>query len=471
MDVHNSVSKSQKTNIIVMAGNDETLQNLLSIIQKSTNSGELADLTRHVIIESNENETKVSCIRRKADLTCMICEDKCSGYNFKVISCGSCKSFFQRNASNNVNDLKCLTNTNKCNIKFTNRRRICRRCRLEKCLTVGMKWNSSANEEKLNKQRQLEENRRSTKNVSTTLTQTSFTDVSPQENEYLMDESITNSTTDQLQIAQVFTDQQAMLPIQSLFLTHDDYDRINLVKFSNEKAFRLTTGKRDVSAFDQIIDQRSALLYSMSVSYDMGIQLMTFIRNIPEFESLHEHDRFILFKYNSPLVFFMHLCLNYDANRDLVFDPEVESEEYAAACKQLTSFCYGEQLYLQFYQLLRSIKKIADNDPIIMQLMTIILMFTRSVSDEDILASQELILKNSKQVFEAQSIYTDLLFRYMMEKYTIYQQVVRQYSQLIQKTIQMQMLAQNYQKFLQEQLVSTRDEEINPIMKSILRLH
>ena len=49
MATHDSFTKNQKTNIMVITGTDETLQNLLSIIQKSENSGEFADITRHVV--------------------------------------------------------------------------------------------------------------------------------------------------------------------------------------------------------------------------------------------------------------------------------------------------------------------------------------------------------------------------------------------------------------------------------------
>ena len=59
----------------------------------------------------------------------------------------------------------------------------------------------------------------------------------------------------------------------------------------------------------------------------MGMKLVTFIRNIPEFELLNEQDRFTLFKYNSPLVFFMSLSLNYDRNRDMIINSHVETEE------------------------------------------------------------------------------------------------------------------------------------------------
>ena len=53
-----------------------------------------------------------------------------------------------------------------------------------------MNWNSST-EKKLSKQRQLEENRRSTKDASTSLAQTSFTKASVEENEQMMKEPST----------------------------------------------------------------------------------------------------------------------------------------------------------------------------------------------------------------------------------------------------------------------------------------
>lgn len=32
------------------------------------------------------------------DLICVICGDRAIGYNYNVLSCGSCKAFFRRNA-------------------------------------------------------------------------------------------------------------------------------------------------------------------------------------------------------------------------------------------------------------------------------------------------------------------------------------------------------------------------------------
>ncbi|XP_054169142.1 vitamin D3 receptor A-like [Oppia nitens] len=66
---------------------------------------------------------------------CLICGDKAIGNNFNALSCESCKSFFRRNALK-FKQLKCHYNQ-KCTINTFNRK-FCKKCRLEKCFTVGM---------------------------------------------------------------------------------------------------------------------------------------------------------------------------------------------------------------------------------------------------------------------------------------------------------------------------------------------
>lgn len=282
--------------------------------------------------------------------------------------------------------------------------------------------------------------------------------------------SLKNFPTDPTHLIQLSPNREIVSTNQDFCLTADDFSRISLVQLSDKKAFLCTASKRDTSVFSHILDQRSALLHTLSVSYECGLKLVAFFRNIPEFESLCGRDRFILFKYNCPLVFFIRLCLNYDTSRDLIIDSEADTEEYAVACKHMAYQCYGEQLPVQLNQLYQSTKEIVGDDPLILQLMMIIMVFANNVSVEDIAVSEDVALSNSRQVYQAQSIYTSLLFRYMMGKYSTYDQAVWRYSRLIQKTIQMQMLAQTYRKFLQEHLIDARDEEIHPVMKSILRM-
>uniref|UniRef100_A0A1E1WFH2 Nuclear receptor domain-containing protein n=1 Tax=Pectinophora gossypiella TaxID=13191 RepID=A0A1E1WFH2_PECGO len=88
---------------------------------------------------------------------CLVCGDKALGYNFNAISCESCKAFFRRNALTSK-EFKCPF-TNNCEITVVTRR-FCQKCRLEKCLAIGMvKEFIMSDEDKAEKRRKIEENR------------------------------------------------------------------------------------------------------------------------------------------------------------------------------------------------------------------------------------------------------------------------------------------------------------------------
>ncbi|KAL0811601.1 hypothetical protein ABMA28_009974 [Loxostege sticticalis] len=88
---------------------------------------------------------------------CLVCGDKALGYNFNAISCESCKAFFRRNALASK-EFKCPF-TNNCEITVVTRR-FCQKCRLEKCLAIGMvKEFIMSEEDKAEKRRKIEENR------------------------------------------------------------------------------------------------------------------------------------------------------------------------------------------------------------------------------------------------------------------------------------------------------------------------
>ncbi|CAG2101272.1 unnamed protein product [Medioppia subpectinata] len=81
---------------------------------------------------------------------CLVCGDRAIGNNFDALSCESCKAFFRRNAVKNK-ELKCHFDDN-CEIDVLTRR-FCKKCRLKKCYTIGMKkdWILSSEEKKVRK--------------------------------------------------------------------------------------------------------------------------------------------------------------------------------------------------------------------------------------------------------------------------------------------------------------------------------
>ncbi|TMW52984.1 hypothetical protein DOY81_001932 [Sarcophaga bullata] len=89
--------------------------------------------------------------------TCAVCGDKALGYNFNAVTCESCKAFFRRNALAKK-QFTCPFNQN-CEITVVTRR-FCQKCRLKKCMDIGMKSeNIMSEEDKMAKRRKIENNR------------------------------------------------------------------------------------------------------------------------------------------------------------------------------------------------------------------------------------------------------------------------------------------------------------------------
>ncbi|XP_054155890.1 vitamin D3 receptor-like [Oppia nitens] len=78
-------------------------------------------------------------IENTLQLYCVVCGDKSNGYHFDVQSCNSCKAFFRRNALKYQDRLRCYFG-GKCTVDIDSRTH-CRKCRLDKCFSMGMKTN------------------------------------------------------------------------------------------------------------------------------------------------------------------------------------------------------------------------------------------------------------------------------------------------------------------------------------------
>lgn len=88
---------------------------------------------------------------------CVVCGDKALGYNFNAVTCESCKAFFRRNALSSK-EFTCPFSES-CEITVVTRR-FCQKCRLQKCLEIGMRKEYIMSEEdKLMKRKKIEQNR------------------------------------------------------------------------------------------------------------------------------------------------------------------------------------------------------------------------------------------------------------------------------------------------------------------------
>lgn len=101
---------------------------------------------------NNKKTSPVGAIK-----VCGVCGDKAFGYNFNAVTCESCKAFFRRNALASK-EFRCPF-SEQCEITVLTRR-FCQKCRLEKCLSIGMaKEYIMSDEDKAQKRLKIAENK------------------------------------------------------------------------------------------------------------------------------------------------------------------------------------------------------------------------------------------------------------------------------------------------------------------------
>ncbi|XP_026073980.1 nuclear receptor subfamily 1 group I member 2 [Carassius auratus] len=81
---------------------------------------------------------------------CQVCGDKATGYHFNAMTCEGCKGFFRRVMKRPAQ--LCCPFQNTCVITKTNRRQ-CQSCRLQKCLSIGMRRELIMSDEAVEKRR------------------------------------------------------------------------------------------------------------------------------------------------------------------------------------------------------------------------------------------------------------------------------------------------------------------------------
>jgi len=200
-----------------------------------------------------------------------------------------------------------------------------------------------------------------------------------------------------------------------------------------------------------------------------AIKLINFIRQIPEFEELNENDRLILVKHNLTLLFVIRHALTFDTTRELVYDDNLSSsvspsdEAFAHHCKSIFILCYGYEFNREFLSILRSVCHIVDQDPIVVQLLMLIMIFLKGLSIND---DQQPSLNDGKHVFHIHSKYTDLLFRYFIHR-SSFDAAVLTMMRVTEVLIRSQRLIRDFHRYVKSKVDATH---VNPLMRSLLNL-
>jgi hypothetical protein len=213
----------------------------------------------------------------------------------------------------------------------------------------------------------------------------------------------------------------------------------------------------------------SAFMNTIDMQNFTAVKLIKFLRDIPEFIQLDEHDRLILVKYNLTLLFIMRLSLTYDPVREMFYDLDTSDaispnvEAFAQHSKSLFILCYGYEFNRAFMSILNVLVNLIKKDTLITQLLMVIMIFSKGLSADN---DQEPILNDEKSVFNAQSKYTDLLFRYLMES-SSFEIVAIKMIRITEQLLKIQKVSRDFQHYIRNKVDAT---SINPLMRSLFHL-
>ncbi|CAF1125607.1 unnamed protein product [Rotaria sordida] len=448
-----SCLKSTNVDTFIIELNNTNLMNEYRINNKTTQQF-VSQSEQEISVDIPKNTNKK---KRKADLTCVICGGQAVGYNFSQISCESCKAFFRRHAFQSIEKAKCINyNDNdfkvRCNIAY-NVKNKCQRCRLLKCFQEGMRRDFilSPEEKQLKKQR-LEENRQ--------LRSTLINNNNNNKSKNIIESITTNQKNKSVYNVGSYS---------SKLLTETDRLCLLHIQKAYFSASQSTPSASSVISCELASDKMSTFINTIDIQKFTAIKLINFLREIPEFKQLDEDNRLILVKYNLTLLFFMYHSLNFDSVREIFYDLDTgdtvspNEEAFAQYRKSLFILCYGYEFNKTVMSIFHVLANIINKDPIIIQLLMLIMIFSKGLSAND---DHEPLLNDERHVFYAQSKYTDLLFRYLMEQ-SSFEVVIMKITHIIEQLLKIQKVSRDFRQYIRSNIDVTH---VNPLMKSLLHL-
>jgi hypothetical protein len=205
------------------------------------------------------------------------------------------------------------------------------------------------------------------------------------------------------------------------------------------------------------------LLQHINARSVIVMRLLSFFKQIPEFNELNVADRVTLVKYNlMPLVILNRaLCYNEETGECL------ESDSDAPCHPGLMISIHGREVYLRAKKIFDSFVRIAQYDQRIVQLALIVLILTKGFSTSA--SSSEPTLNDELAVYRAQNYYSELLWKYL-EAMHGRTKAIQIFNELVAQFISWQSLQEQLQLHLQTRLGPTEINDLLPIMRSLLHI-
>lgn len=207
----------------------------------------------------------------------------------------------------------------------------------------------------------------------------------------------------------------------------------------------------------------TTLLQHINARSVTAIRLLSFFKQIPEFNELHADDKLTLIKYNLMPLVILNCTLAYNKETDSIVEDHRDAPWDTSIIRKL----HGEEAYESVKKIFEAFVRLAEYDQRIIQLALIILILTKGFSTHD--DGKEPILNDGIAVYRAQNYYTELLWKYLETTYG-HGKAAQIFRQLIAYFISWQTLRGHFRHELINALTPAEMNELLPIMKSLLHV-
>ncbi|CAF1046030.1 unnamed protein product [Adineta steineri] len=450
--------------------NDNNYMNNIDFLKELAELNSKNDqIYKRALDSPHHDQSKVKLSKKSLNLNCAICGDHAIGFNYDVLSCASCKAFFLRNANLNSRRLRCITGEGNCSVAHEMQRK-CPGCRLDRCLNAGMRKDYLLTEEEKQRRKKPMKDKRTISSTRSSTAEfinsasTQYLSVSEDVPEILNDNDRLLVDIDQVD-KNIFDnrnfDLNQVKDVSLETLSVEDWISIENVRTAFLSIFENAHAD---CACNNVSDRTNALISWSQFVSKISLNLIKYFRQIDEFENLHNDDRFLLIKYNLHSILPIFKCFIYKPNNDCC-----SFDNNAAAKKQRQFFMlFGDSYGIRdgFINLVHSLVKLTGQDPTLLSLLMLVVLFTPGIS----MNIEEPLLKDPLAVHRAQNHYTQLLWNYLISKQGEIQ-ACKHFTQLLSAMFQIRSVSKNSQEFIRYQMISSDVvNQIAPVMQSVLHI-
>lgn len=196
-------------------------------------------------------------------------------------------------------------------------------------------------------------------------------------------------------------------------------------------------------------------------TYLASIRLITFLKQIPEFNTFDPEDRVILVKYNLLAVVFLHMVLIYDIEADTYHENHTEDPIFQG--KDWIEII-GKDFYHSLVNFAVQMRETIGTDEIIIKAFLIIILINKGFCGYDI--SHEPTLKQPTLVYQAQCSYLESLYKYCLYRYG-WKKTTVIFTKFVGHLFSIQCLAVHLKNYVHNHIDPC---DVSPLMQSVLQL-